>query len=439
MRTFWFSSLLIFIASGIQAQLHIQMQSDGPWTKADSTFEVFSTAFQNLTHVNGLVIQDSIILTQTESGYEVKSVSARINREVQELLAGINFGQSPPHRMAWVAKPDMRITKIHFFQRIFSSEMCKAVNGNLLFYKSCMEYEVDRANRLIFNPDDLEALEGAAQAKVIVNKYGKAVSIGFGPLSSNSALNDYIIQEISRIEYPPAGMIEGDTVAYEFDYKKSFFAYSDDSVGTKAAFKQAIEDKQFAQAVFAMEKMIKQNWSCDSLIYYQAGWAAWQLNEREQARTFFTKIFPQEVLKDKLVLVESGETRDAPVVRLVDSHSGEGLNYDRGPLFPGCDGKVDNKNRNECFQRGMMTHISRQFRYPTAARNEGISGRVFVNFEMDTNGKVQKLRVVRTVHYLIDLEALRVVSELPKMDEPAMLKGKSVRISYTLPINAKIH
>jgi protein TonB len=84
-----------------------------------------------------------------------------------------------------------------------------------------------------------------------------------------------------------------------------------------------------------------------------------------------------------------------------------------------------------------MTHISKNFKFPEMARQMGIQGRVFVNFVIEKDGSISNVTVARSVDPLLDDEAVRVVKKLPKF-QPAKQRGKSVRMQYTVPINAKL-
>lgn len=61
------------------------------------------------------------------------------------------------------------------------------------------------------------------------------------------------------------------------------------------------------------------------------------------------------------------------------------------PLFPGCE-NVKKSERRACFQKKMMEHISKNFKYPDAALEMGIGGRVFIIFTIDKDGSIQKIK-----------------------------------------------
>jgi TonB family protein len=73
------------------------------------------------------------------------------------------------------------------------------------------------------------------------------------------------------------------------------------------------------------------------------------------------------------------------------------------------------------------------------ARDAGTSGRVYVQFLVDTKGEVNEVKVVRGVPggKSLEKEAVRVIKALPKM-KPGKQRGKPVRIQYTVPVNFKL-
>jgi protein TonB len=78
--------------------------------------------------------------------------------------------------------------------------------------------------------------------------------------------------------------------------------------------------------------------------------------------------------------------------------------------------------------------IANAIKYPVIAQENGIQGKVYVNFVVDKDGSVSQARIARGVDPSLDKEALRVVNTLPKW-KPGMQRGKPVRVSYTVPIS----
>ncbi|NVK64425.1 MAG: energy transducer TonB [Flavobacteriales bacterium] len=82
----------------------------------------------------------------------------------------------------------------------------------------------------------------------------------------------------------------------------------------------------------------------------------------------------------------------------------------------------------------MGEFINKTYRYPEEAREKGISGRVYVSFEVDEYGLISNERVEKSVHQLLDKEALRIINAMPRWT-PAQNRKRAVRTRVRLPIN----
>ncbi len=88
-------------------------------------------------------------------------------------------------------------------------------------------------------------------------------------------------------------------------------------------------------------------------------------------------------------------------------------------------------------EQALYQYISNNVRYPKECRKKSIEGKVFVKFKVGSDGLVSDCTIIRSVHPLLDAEALRVVSSLPKWI-PGRQEGKPVAVMYTLPISFKL-
>ena len=70
--------------------------------------------------------------------------------------------------------------------------------------------------------------------------------------------------------------------------------------------------------------------------------------------------------------------------------------------------------------------------YPEIAKENGVQGRVTLQFTIETDGSVKNVKVLRGVDSSLDKEAVRVVSSSPKW-KPGMQRNKPVRVKYTFP------
>jgi periplasmic protein TonB len=85
-------------------------------------------------------------------------------------------------------------------------------------------------------------------------------------------------------------------------------------------------------------------------------------------------------------------------------------------------------------EAALTRFLNENIKYPTIAQENGISGRVFINFVVNRDGQIVDSKVVRGVDPALDQEAMRVVKMMPKWN-PGQQRGKPVRVSFMLPVN----
>lgn len=81
--------------------------------------------------------------------------------------------------------------------------------------------------------------------------------------------------------------------------------------------------------------------------------------------------------------------------------------------------------------------VYQYLKYPEKALQEGVQGRVMVDFIVEKDGKVTDVRVVKGVSPELDAEAIKVVSASPKW-KPGRLAGEKVRVSMTIPVEFRL-
>ena len=81
--------------------------------------------------------------------------------------------------------------------------------------------------------------------------------------------------------------------------------------------------------------------------------------------------------------------------------------------------------------------VNSHLKYPEQAKADGISGRVTLQFTVETDGSVTNVKVLRGVRDDLDAEAVRVISASPKWG-PGIQDGKPVRVTYLFPIVFKL-
>lgn len=85
----------------------------------------------------------------------------------------------------------------------------------------------------------------------------------------------------------------------------------------------------------------------------------------------------------------------------------------------------------------LMKFLGKNIKYPTIAQENGIQGRVIVQFVVNQDGSIVDPVVMRSVDPYLDKEALRVISTMPKW-KPGMQRGKAVRVKYTVPVTFRL-
>jgi protein TonB len=91
------------------------------------------------------------------------------------------------------------------------------------------------------------------------------------------------------------------------------------------------------------------------------------------------------------------------------------------PEYPGGDA---------AFNKYLSTHI----RYPNVAKENGIQGRVFIQFIVERDGGLTDLKALRDPGSGLGDEAMRVLKTMPHW-KPGKQNGKPVRVQFTVPVN----
>ena len=121
------------------------------------------------------------------------------------------------------------------------------------------------------------------------------------------------------------------------------------------------------------------------------------------------------------------EVIQAPIAAPVDEDPDEHVVFqvvEQMPEFPG-------------GQAALMKYLSNNVRYPVAALENNIQGRVIVQFTVRRDGTIGDVQVARPVDPSLDREAVRLISNMPKW-KAGMQRGKAVNCKYTVPVTFKL-
>jgi len=101
-----------------------------------------------------------------------------------------------------------------------------------------------------------------------------------------------------------------------------------------------------------------------------------------------------------------------------------GDDVDQKPSFPG-------------GTKALNTFLASNLKYPVAAVENGIQGRVIVKFIVEKDGSISNVEVDRSVYPSLDNEAMRVVKAMPKWI-PGQINGKAVKVKWSFPFTFRL-
>ena len=132
-------------------------------------------------------------------------------------------------------------------------------------------------------------------------------------------------------------------------------------------------------------------------------------------------------LTEMEVVAYASETKEElPPVLLADTKSGQDNDdavfvvVESQPEYPGGMGEL-------------MKFLSKNIKYPVAAQQARVQGKVVVEFLVGTDGSISDIKVKRSVNPELDAEAVRVIGLMPKW-RPGEQRGKAVSVRYEMPI-----
>lgn len=97
------------------------------------------------------------------------------------------------------------------------------------------------------------------------------------------------------------------------------------------------------------------------------------------------------------------------------------ISVEQDPQFPG-------------GMKELLKYLQKNVHYPPAAQRANIEGKVVVQFVVEKDGSVGQVKVLKSVGFGCDEEAVRVVKSMPKW-APGKQNGRAVRVYYTLPVS----
>lgn len=84
-------------------------------------------------------------------------------------------------------------------------------------------------------------------------------------------------------------------------------------------------------------------------------------------------------------------------------------------------------------EEARIQFMEKNIKYPRKAKENNIQGKVIVGFIVEPDGSISNIKIVRSVHPLLDAEAMRITRSMPKW-KPGKQRGKTIRVQFTMPI-----
>lgn len=85
----------------------------------------------------------------------------------------------------------------------------------------------------------------------------------------------------------------------------------------------------------------------------------------------------------------------------------------------------------------LMKYLGSNLRYPVPAIEQGVEGKVTVQFVVSKTGKISGVKILQSLHPLCDKEAERLIKSMPDWI-PGKQNGNPVNVYYTIPIRFKL-
>lgn len=137
---------------------------------------------------------------------------------------------------------------------------------------------------------------------------------------------------------------------------------------------------------------------------------------------------------DADVVVVGSEDTDAPVVI---GYIPLEVETEKAPVEDEIFALVEKMPEFPGGNAALFQYLNKNIKYPVVPQEQGIQGKVIIQFVVDKNGTITDPVVVRSVDPYLDKEALRVIKAMPKW-KPGMQRNQAVRVKYTVPVTFRL-
>lgn len=425
------SLLLTICISSLLAQPLTFTECNSPECNQAKYHELMQAVEKGLYEYYGFSYNDSLSLTLKISGDQLilDDAYAWVNPEAPEIyfevlekkFAAGNVSAQSTFTINWLQNADNDFEKFPGIDcniRVPTPKTC--TNYNNAGQQGCWRYMFSRMSDQFWDKQRFKDYFGA----YLFYEKGQIKKVTFydPPLNQKLAIK-YIkaLKEMEANYYPAAEFEKADNFHYKVERKpylgmdsterkqaltRHLDFYLDNNLRTQFNFLMQIKD---------WDGKIDTSRNSENLLVYnylEEAYAANQLTRKWWTAVDAKPLFEREQVNFSLT--------------------------EKPPIFQGCPANGSAEELKSCFQQQILRHVGSTFVFPDQARQQGIQGRSYTSFVVEKSGQVCNIKVVKSSHILLDMEAIRVISEMPSCQKPAIINGEPVRMSFTLPINAKL-
>ena len=151
--------------------------------------------------------------------------------------------------------------------------------------------------------------------------------------------------------------------------------------------------------------------------------------EQPEVTTEFEVVEDDKEVKNELV-VNAEVTEETKNIEITPVKIEEEEEEEEQQIFT----VVENDPEFPGGMEALYKYLAQNIKYPQLARDNNITGRVYVTFVVERDGSITGCKVLRDIGGGCGAEAVRVVKSMPKWT-PGKQRGKAVRVQFNLPVN----
>ncbi len=152
--------------------------------------------------------------------------------------------------------------------------------------------------------------------------------------------------------------------------------------------------------------------------------------EQPEVATELTVVENDAEIEHELGIVDMGDNQNQAQEEFVPVQVEEEEEVVEEEIFT----VVENEPEFPGGMEELYKYLGSSIKYPTIAKENNITGKVYVTFVIEKDGSIANPRILRDIGGGCGAEAIRVVKGMPKW-KPGKQRGKAVRVQFNLPVS----